>query len=244
MRLGVAGKGGSGKTTFTALMVNWLLKKNKKPILCVDADPNHSLGETLGVKNIVTLMDKVDELQKVKDKLPPGVSKTRLWEFGLQEVIIEREGFDLLVMGRTEGPGCYCTANTLLRMFMEKISANYPYLVMDNEAGMEHLSRRTSGVLDHLFIVANPHPASLRSAERIWTTTQKLRELKIREKWLVLISTFPGYLPSFSPFLEPIGHIPFDKKIYEFSINETSLLKLPLNNPAQKEVGRIMEKIL
>lgn len=243
MRIGVAGKGGSGKTTLAVLIIQYLLKENKKPVLAVDADPNYCLGDFLGIENFTTLMDKAEELMRLKNSLPPGIDKTLLWEMGLEEILCEREGFDLLVMGKTEGPGCYCTANNLLRYLIERLAENYPYMVMDNEAGMEHLSRRTSKDLDHLIIVANPHPLSLKSAQRIWETAEKL-EIGIKNKHLVIMETLPDSTPPATTFTPPLATIPFDKEIERRAREGIPLLGIQEDSPAFKETASLMEKIL
>ena len=183
--IALAGKGGSGKTTIAGLVINYLLRTGKKPVLAVDADPNSNLNEVLGVGFDRTVVSTVDEIMEQKEKLPAGITKERLLEFHLQDAIIESKGFDLLVMGRTEGQGCYCRANDLLRSFMEKLSENYPYVVMDNEAGMEHLSRRTTRNVDILLVVANPTPVSFKAAQRIYETVQKLK-LNVKRSYLVV----------------------------------------------------------
>ncbi len=242
MRIAVAGKGGSGKTTLAALIIIHLKGTGRKPILAVDADPNYCLGEYLGVKEFTPLMEKAEELLKLKDRLPPGMDKTLLWEMGLEEIIAEREGFDLLVMGKTEGPGCYCSANNLLRLLLEKLARSYPYTVIDNEAGMEHLSRRTSGELDHLLIVANPHPLSLRSAQRIKELSEKL-EINIRSKHLVILHNTPTSSP-FTPFQPPLVEIPYDKKLVELSLSGTPLTQLPSSTPILHAVENLVDKLL
>ena len=188
--IAVAGKGGTGKTTLSALIIRNFLESNKRPILAVDADPNSNLNEALGLEIDRTLVSIVDKIMEKKEDIPAGVTKERLLEYHLQDALIESKGFDLLVMGHTEGAGCYCSANNLLKDFMEKLRENYRYLVMDNEAGMEHLSRRTTRNVDTLLIVANPTLVSLKSAQRIYEMTQKLK-LKIKKAYLVLIENQP-----------------------------------------------------
>ena len=182
--IALAGKGGSGKTTIAGLIVSYLLNSGKEPILAVDADPNSNLNEMLGVDFNRTVVSTVDEIMEKKEEIPAGMTKERLLEFHFQDAIVESRGFDLLVMGKTGGPGCYCRANDLLRGFMEKLKENYQYVVTDNEAGMEHLSRRTTRDVDALLVIANPTPVSLRSAERIHRISGQLK-LDIKKTYLV-----------------------------------------------------------
>ncbi|HIE44183.1 MAG TPA: carbon monoxide dehydrogenase [Candidatus Omnitrophica bacterium] len=242
MKMGIAGKGGSGKTTFSAMIVNHLLKHNKGPILAVDGDPNYNLGELLGFKEVKTLMEVEEQLMRKKGDLPAGVNKQSFWEIALHEVIAEGKGVDLLAMGRTEGPGCYCSANNLLRLFIERLEKNYPFVVIDNEAGMEHLSRRTTRKLDILFVVANFTPVSLKSAERIWKIATEM-EIEIREKRLIMIELIKDtQKQNLNYFTSPVGVIPYDETITTFATSERPLLDLPLSNPAQRETGKILSE--
>jgi len=242
--IAVAGKGGTGKTTLSALIIRNFLKSNKRPILAVDADPNSNLNEALGVEIDRTLVSIVDKIMEKKEDIPAGVTKERLLEYHLQDALIESEGFDLLVMGHTEGPGCYCAANNLLKDFMEKLRENYPYLVMDNEAGMEHLSRRTTRDVDTLLIAANPTLVSLKSARRIYEMTQKLK-LKIKKAYLVLIENQPDSKleEEIDIGLPVLGNIPYDEEIKKCSIAGVSLGNLPRDSVAFQEVQKMIEKL-
>lgn len=232
LKIGVAGKGGTGKTTISSLIILTLLKMGHKPILAVDADPNSNLAENLGVKEPLSLVEIIDEIEKIKNNLPYGIEKAKYIEMRIQEAIKEEEGFDLLVMGRTEGPGCYCYANNLLREWMEKIEKNYKFVVMDNEAGMEHVSRRTSGNLDVLFIVSLCDKISLRTAENIYKMINKL-ELNIKKTYLVL-NEFGGkrFENEKNLFLPVAFKIPFDEEIYKLSEENKGILNLSKNSRA------------
>jgi len=252
--IALAGKGGSGKTTMAGLITDYLLRKGKKPVLAVDADPNSNLNEILGVKYDKTVISTVDDVMREKEKLPAGITKERYLEFHLQDAIIESAGFDLLVMGRTEGPGCYCRANDLLRSFMEKLRENYQYTVMDNEAGMEHLSRRTTRDVDVLLIVANPTVVSLRSAERIYEISHKL-SLNIKKRYLVINETginlpagsteidLPPAEGSASNGWKLAGKVPYDEELLKASINGNSVFNLPQTSLAKKAVSEIMKNL-
>ena len=140
----MAGKGGTGKTTLSALIIRHLQKKGLGPILAVDADPSSNLADALGLPVKQSLGTAREDFFETKGKLPPGMTKETYLEMKLHEILVESRGLDLLVMGRPEGPGCYCYANNILRHHLDILVKNYPFVVMDNEAGMEHLSRRTT----------------------------------------------------------------------------------------------------
>ncbi len=241
--IALAGKGGSGKTTMAGLIIACLLKKERGPVLAVDADPNSNLNEVLGVKCERTVVSIVNEVMEKKEELPAGITKERLLEFHFQEALVECRGFDLLVMGRTEGAGCYCRANHLLRGFMEKLTHNYAYTVMDNEAGMEHLSRRTTRDVDILMMIANPTPVSYKSAMRIYETAQKL-ELNVKKSCLVMNEIGAGLSwKKESSDLEVLGKVPYDDELLKASVDGKSIFDLADNSLAKKAVNEIMGKL-
>lgn len=244
--IAVAGKGGVGKTTLAALLVRGLLKAGRTPVLAVDADPNANLNESLGVAFDRTVISTVDELMERKDIMPSGVPRDRYLEFGLHEALVEAKGFDLLVMGRGEGAGCYCRANDLLRVFMDRLSGGYPYVVMDNEAGLEHLSRRTTRNVDALLIAATPSAVALRSAQRIQGMIQDLR-LNIRRMYLVLTALNPGLngRASLSGLedLPLIGNIPYDEEVARRSVGAEALMDLPDGSPAARAAEEILARL-
>ena len=139
MKIAVSGKGGTGKTTIAALVIRYLLKRNLKPVLAVDADPNANLGDALGVTVSNTVGKVLDNFLKEKEILPMGIVKESLIDSKLSEILVEEKGYDLLSMGQGEGPGCYCYPNTVVRNHIEKLASNYKYVVIDKEAGMEHI---------------------------------------------------------------------------------------------------------
>lgn len=245
IRIGVAGKGGTGKTTLAALIVTSLLRKNMKPVLAIDADPNSNLAETLGVSPPKSLVEIVDEVSKIKDNIPAGIDKSQYLEFQIKEAIAEEKGFDLLLMGKTEGPGCYCYCNNLLREHMEKIQKNYSFVVLDNEAGLEHLSRRTTRNLEVLFITALPDRISLLSVKRICEMVQKL-ELQIGQIKLVLNEygrNFP-VTPDIDPPIPVFFTLPFDPHIWERACAGKGIMDVPEDSPAYKTVVENLGKIL
>ena len=154
--IALGGKGGTGKTTIAGLLMRYMLKHNMKPILAIDADSNSNLNEVLGVPLEATLSDARETM---KTSVPVGMTKDIFMEMKMEESLVESHGFDLIAMGRPEGPGCYCAANNLLSSLIERLMKNYAYLVVDNEAGMEHFSRLTQKDVDLLLLVSDPTPA-------------------------------------------------------------------------------------
>jgi CO dehydrogenase maturation factor len=161
----LAGKGGVGKTTIGGMLVRYLVEEVKKgPVLAVDADPNSNLNEILGVAVHSTIGKAREDLKK---DVPTGMSKDTWIEYKVQEAVIEAGGFDLLVMGRPEGPGCYCAANSLAKKYIDALKSNYPFVVVDNEAGMEHMSRLVTQDVDVLYVVSDPTPRGILTVSRI-----------------------------------------------------------------------------
>ena len=177
--IAVAGKGGVGKTTISAMLVQYLLKIDK-PVLAVDADPNSNLNAALGMEYEETIADIREE---VKKQTPDNFSKSEFFGLRLEEALSEGNGFDLLVMGRPEGPGCYCAVNNILRDYLLKISKKYKFVVIDNEAGMEHLSRRTAADIDLLLLVSDTTMVGLNSAINAFNTAKsagvKIKDIKL-----------------------------------------------------------------
>ncbi|MBN1353081.1 MAG: AAA family ATPase [Candidatus Omnitrophica bacterium] len=185
MIIAVAGKGGTGKTTLAASFIRILKEENAGSVLAIDADPNSNLGELLGVKNVSTIVDIIDDISKNPGQIPPGMTKDRYIELKVQESLDEEEGFDLLTMGRPEGPGCYCFVNNILRELINKLMGSYTWAVIDNEAGMEHMSRRLVRNIDRLYIVSDASAIGVRSARRISQLADELK-ISVKEKFLVL----------------------------------------------------------
>jgi len=165
--IAVSGKGGVGKTTISALIIRHLKEFAEGPVLALDADPDANLATLLGLASGTSIGDLREETLAEMKNLPAGMSKAAYIESGLNQVIVESEKIDLMTMGRPEGPGCYCYINNLLRKFSDVLMSSYEWIVMDNEAGLEHLSRRTAARIDHLLVVVNDNPLSLDCADRI-----------------------------------------------------------------------------
>lgn len=162
--IGLAGKGGTGKTTLAGWLVRYLKERGKGPVLAVDADSNANLNEVLGVEVEETLGGAREEMKK---GVATGITKDVFMQMKLEQAVVEAEGYDLIVMGRPEGSGCYCAANTLLTQYLDRLVNNYPYVVIDNEAGMEHISRLTTNNIDLLLIVSDASRRGVLSAGRI-----------------------------------------------------------------------------
>src|SRR4030043_215279 len=186
--IALAGKGGTGKTSIAGLAVRYLMEKKKKPVLAVDADSNACLHEALGVEVHATIGDLREEsLEKIRSggERPGGMSMEQLFDYQVQQSVIEAKGFDLMVMGRPEGPGCYCAANNIIRKYTDKLSESYRYVVIDNEAGMEHLSRRTTHSVNLLLIVSDPAVRGIQTAARINGLVDEL-QLEIDTRVLII----------------------------------------------------------
>lgn len=183
--IAVAGKGGAGKSTVAALVVRHLLNRGLTPVLAVDADPNYTLGDGLGIRVENTIGMLREGFVGERASLPAGMSKDAFLERQLETAIHESKGVDLLVMGRQEGPGCYCALNNILRRFLDRLAADYRFAVVDNEAGMEHLSRRNTRKIDLLLVVADHTTKASRAAGRIVELIEELK-LDVTDKHLVL----------------------------------------------------------
>jgi CO dehydrogenase maturation factor len=245
--IAVAGKGGTGKTTVSSLIIAYLLSKKNGSILAIDADPNSTLNEALGVKLENTLGDVVADLLENRDDLPTGMDKQRFIEYRFQMCLVEEKGFDLIAMGRPEGPDCYCYVNNLLRDVMDKFSSNYKFIVMDNEAGMEHLSRQTTQNVESLFIISDESVIGVRTADRIHKMIIGLK-LKIRDIYLV-INRVQEVLPDAvvaeieKTDMKLLGTIPIDRNIIEFALAGKSIFPLPDNSPSKLAINELMSQV-
>ena len=225
--IALAGKGGTGKTTISALIVRTLRENKQGSILAVDADPNSNLNEALGMPTHQTIGQILDDISGHPEKIPAGISKDAFIEYEIQTAIAEGSGFDLLTMGRPEGPGCYCYVNNVLRNLMSKLIKEYDFVVIDNEAGLEHLSRRTTRFADTFLVVADPTAVGLKAAQRI---VGLVKELKIQTKRnLLILNRSDAALPGDKIKhlgLDFIGILPVDEQIEGLSLNGHSLLNL------------------
>lgn len=243
--IALAGKGGTGKTTMAGLLVKFLLKKDMKPVLAVDADANANLNEVLGLKVETTLGEA---REGIKDSVPTGMTREIYMEMKVEEALIESEGYDLIVMGRPEGAGCYCHANTLLSRFVERLCGNYRVVVMDNEAGMEHISRLVARRADILLIISDPTQRGILTARRI---RDLARELKVEVgKAHVVINRVNGELASAlkdaieEAGLNLAGCVPEDELISEYDTEGKPTADLPEDAKSVKALGAIFDEIL
>lgn len=237
--IAIAGKGGSGKTTVAAMIVRHLVERTRRNILAVDADPNATLGLALGVEPEMTVADIREQTLEHRLQSGAGASRERAFEFAVQRAIAEARGFDLLTMGQPEGPKCYCAVNHLLREYMNAASAGYAYVVLDNEAGMEHLSRRTTDAVDVLLVVAEPTAVGATTARRILGLSERL-PITVRER-LVLWSKVPeGVSPPVAADLPAAGIVPFDPAVLDLSMRGGTVLQLAAESPALRAVGELL----
>lgn len=246
MRIAVAGKGGTGKTTFCALMIKQLVNAGHEPVLAVDADANANLAEALGVATPETVGDIVAEMMGDRRLRPGGMTKERYLAYRMHQSMAEGDDFDLLVMGRPEGAGCYCYANNLLRGFVGELSQNYRDVIMDNEAGLEHLSRRTLGRADALFIISDATVRGVRTAVRVAELARKVG-LEIERMGLVVNRVRDDTLTALEGLitdqgLELWGVIPHDAEVECFDLQARPLYDLPDDNHAVRAVRSILEK--
>lgn len=248
--IALAGKGGTGKTSIAALSIRYLMENRKGPVLAVDADSNSCLNEALGIPVHATIGRLREEsLQAVRSggDRPGGMSMEQLFDYQVQQSIIEAKGLDLLVMGRPEGPGCYCAANNIIRKYTDKLSETYPYIVIDNEAGMEHLSRRTTHKVDLLLIVSDPTVKGIQTAKRINALVDEL-QLDI-EKRVLIINRISG--PDGARLkklaedygLTVGGLIPQDDTIFEFDLQGLPIIKLPSDSIALSSAYQILDSL-
>ena len=247
IKIAVAGKGGCGKTSITALVIRYLKKNGKTPILAVDADPNANLGESLGLKVPQTIGRILDDFQHEKISIPPGMTKEAYLDYKLNETLVESQGFDLITMGRGQGPECYCYPNTVLKKFIDGLSDSYAYVVMDNEAGMEHLSRKTTEDVDVLLLVSNHSVKGVRAISRILELADELK-LHVKKKY-ILINMVPDKLdPLVADELKLLGLkadiiIPEDKTLYRHDLEQKPLMEMPDNSPAVQAVAGLMAEL-
>jgi len=244
--ISLAGKGGTGKTTVAGFLINYLIKNNKSPVLAVDADANANLNEVLGVTVTATVGQAREDMKK--GAVPNGMTKDVFISMRLEQAVVEHQGFDLVVMGQPEGSGCYCAANSLLTNFLDRLIDNYPYIVIDNEAGMEHISRMTTKNTDLLLIVSDPSRRGLQAALRI---NKLAKDLKIGVGKSSLIINQAKEPPADDVLailaaegLDLAGTIPEDSTIYAFDSSGRPTIALPEDSPALSAAFGIFDRII
>lgn len=248
--IAMAGKGGTGKTSLAALTIRYIIEKKKMPVLAVDADPNSCLNEALGVEVLTTIGKLREEsLQVIRSgsERPGGMSLEEIFDYQIQQSITESKGFDLIVMGRPEGPGCYCAANNIIRKYTDKLAETYPYVIIDNEAGMEHLSRRTTHKVNLLFIVSDPSLRGIQTAKRINSLIDEL-QLDIEKRIIIInkVSENDGLeLKNFAHGLglEIEGLIPNDEAIFNYDLKGKPVFELPTCSPAIITLYKILDSL-
>jgi len=249
--IAIAGKGGTGKTTISGLIIRYLSRSGHRPILAVDADPDSNLPQAIGLggeKTISTIGRARQDFFVSKGTVPAGVPKEAYLELRLNEVLVETADIDLLVMGRPEGAGCYCYINNVLRSFLESLGRNYPYVIIDNEAGLEHLSRRTAQQVDMLIVVSDYSINGLRAAGRIRELSEELG-LEIGKRFLVINRVPGGLNGSFRKQAEQqglslLGVVPLDESISEGDLVGRAVIDLPDENRAVRAVHDFMQKVI
>jgi CO dehydrogenase maturation factor len=243
--IGLAGKGGTGKTTIAGLLIKYLVEKGKTPVLAVDADSNANLNEVLGLEVLDTLGAAREEMKK---GVATGMTKDVFMEMKLEHSVVEAKGYDLIVMGRPEGTGCYCAANTLLTQYLERLINNYPYIVIDNEAGMEHISRLTTKDVDVLLIVSDSSRRGIMSAARISELTDELG-LRIGKKCFIINQAKDGERSALEKAaadykLNLVGIMPEDQMIRDFDLKGRPTIELDKNSKSLNVAYDIFDKIL
>jgi len=240
--IALAGKGGTGKTTVAGLVVRSLRSAGRVPVLAVDADPNTNLDAALGLRPTRTVSDVVDATHGMRE-VPGNIPKSTYLEYQLEDCLAEGRGVDLVVMGRPEGPECYCASNHLLRTHLDRLMGAYRSVVVDNEAGMEHLSRRTTRDVDLLLIVSDPTQVGIRTALRIQALVREL-SLTIRASALVVnrVATLPAPVTELlaEANLRVAGLVPEDPLVAAFELEGRPLLELPDDAPAVEAIERML----
>ena len=257
--IALAGKGGVGKTSIAALIIKYLIQHQPGSILAIDADPSSNLNMVLGLDLEWTVGDiREDMLQQVKNSLaeggaamgalPGGVTKRDYLDYHIRTILAEGERFDLIAMGRSEGQGCYCAVNHNLRLVIDTISKNYQYIVIDNEAGMEHLSRRTTRDVQHLLIISDPSQRGLVAAERIAAFRHEL-DIHIDNAYLV-INRLQGELPDelrnkvATLDIPLVGTVPANQELTDFEYNGQPLISISDSSPVYQAVSKLLQQIL
>lgn len=225
--IALAGKGGTGKTTLASLIVRTLVEKKLGSVIAIDADPNSNLGEVLGVSGGPNVGEILDQISADPEKIPAGMTKERFIQHQVQAAVCEAPGFDLLNMGKPEGPGCYCYVNNVLRGLMTKLINDYDYIIIDNEAGLEHLSRRTCRAADKLIVVSDASSVGLKSAQRIMELVGALK-FAVKKSYLLINRIKPDLSQEkiASTGLDYLGSLPFDAELERLSLAGTAVFDL------------------
>ena len=248
--IAVAGKGGVGKTTTCGMIIEYLCKQKKGPVLVVDADANSNLNEVLGVEADVTLGQIREEMAHAEQvgSIPAGMTKADYAEMQFNNALIEEDDFDMLVMGRTQGKGCYCYVNGVLKTQVDKYAKNYAYVVMDNEAGLEHISRGTLPHVDTMLLVSD---CSRRGIQAVGRIAEMIRELDLKPGEMKLIvnrapggELNPGVAEEIKKYgLDLVGVLPQDDLVYEYDCEGKPSSQVPDSAPVKQALAAIMHKL-
>lgn len=244
--IAVAGKGGTGKTTFVALLIRYLLEQKKGTILAVDADPNANLNEALGLDVTSYISDILEDTKNPK-AVPPGMSKDVFINYRMAQALVEHDKMDLLVMGNPQGPGCYCYPSDLLRKQIEDLTGNYDYLVVDNEAGLEHISRGILPKVQHLFVLSDASARGVRSAGRVHQLVKSLGS-KVENIYLIITRVGEKGIDALQEEIENtelplLGTIPMDPQVVSYDTEGKPLFELPEDALALKAAYGILQKV-
>ncbi len=247
--IAMAGKGGVGKTTVTGLLIRFMKDKGLTPVLAVDADSNANLHEVMGLEQPPTLGDAREEMKSIGAQAPGAMTKDMLIEMRVNQALVEEKGYDLLVMGRPEGPGCYCAANTVLTASLDKLLGNYPFIVIDNEAGLEHLSRVVAKTIDILIIVSDPSRRSVETAIRVRNLVKSL-PIQLGRDFLIVNKVPEGKLPEQTrrrieeAEMNLLAVIPEDEELSELDAQgEPTAERLDVNNNVVKAAYKGFEEL-
>jgi len=248
--IAVAGKGGVGKTTTCGMIIDYLCGKKDGPVLVVDADANANLNEVLGVEVETSLGQIREEMAQaeLKGSLPAGMTKADYADFKFSSAIIEEDDFDMLVMGRTQGKGCYCFVNGVLKTQVDKYARNYSYIVMDNEAGLEHVARGTLPKVDTMLLISDCSRRGIQAAARVAELVREM-ELQPTRMGLIVNRAPEGQLDAgireeiAKHGLELLGVLPQDESVYRCDCDGEPSAKLPDSNPVKAAVKNIMKSI-
>ena len=247
MRIAVAGKGGTGKTTLSALLIRYLIEHHPdRSILAVDADANANLNEALGIEVTETIGTILEDTKK-PNAVPTGMTKDLFIEYRLSRALVETKHYDLIVMGNPQGPGCYCYPNDLLKRYLEKLSINYDYLLIDNEAGLEHLSRRLMPKVDLLLVTSDATARGIRSARRVKEIIESVK-IEVERIGLVISRDRGGAAKQLAAEIEqsglaPLGEIPYDPVVAEFDLEGKPLLNLPHDSAAAQAARKLFDSL-
>ena len=248
--IAVAGKGGVGKTTTCGMLIDYLCAKGQGPVLVVDADANANLNEVLGVEAQTSLGEIREEMAQaeLKGSIPAGMTKADYADFKFSSAIIEEDDFDMLIMGRTQGKGCYCYVNGVLKTQVDKYAKNYKYIVMDNEAGLEHVARGTLPKVDTMLLISDCSRRGIQAVARIAEMVKEM-ELKPGRMGLIVNRAPGGMLDEGVKAeiekhgLELLGVLPQDEGVYRCDCDGQPSAKLPSNNPVKLALKDIMKSI-